>query len=320
MSRILMAVILTLAVGASPSVAGAGYPERPVTMLVGMAPGAANDLLARTLAESLKMHFPQPVFVVNKTGGAGSIATAELIQAKPDGYTLLMLYAPAITIAPHTNPNLPYKGPGEIQMISGAALAPFLIASRSNAPWKTMKDMMDYAKKNPGKVRVGHPGIGSMGQLCFEELMQTARIEITLVPFPGAAPAVTAVLGGHVDLVLTNPTPILGHLRAGTIINLAVFDEKRVDEYPNVPTMRELGYTEKGHSTHYLVVAPKGLPKEIVQTLYTAFNRALKSEAFQKFAKENGMAVDYRGPEETARQIESDWAFFGKLIKKVKLD
>ncbi len=320
MGLILMVVILTLAVGASPSGAGAGYPERPVTMLVGLAAGGANDLIARTLAESLKMHFSQPVSVVNKTGGAGSIATADVIQAKPDGYTLLMAYSAMVTILPHTNPNLPYKGPGNLQMISGGAIAPLLVASRSNAPWKTLAEMIDYARKNPGKVRLGHAGIGSLGHLCAEDLMQAAGIEITLVPFSGAAPAVTAVLGGHADLVASNPTPMLGHLRAGTLINLGVFEEKRVGEYPHVPTVRELGYSVGIHNSNYFVAAPKGLSKEIVQTLYTACNRALKSEAFQKFAKENVLVVDTRGPEETARQIENEWAFYGKFLKKVKLD
>ena len=318
-NRILAAVILVLAVGASEPCTGAGYPERPVTMLVGLAAGGGNDLIARTLAEALKMYFPQPVSVVNKTGGGASIAAADVAQAKPDGYTLLVAYAPAITVLPHINPNLPYKGPGNFQMISGGAIAPILLASRNNAPWKTLPEMIDYARKNPGKVRLGHAGIGSLGHLCAEDLMQAARVEITLVPFTGAATAITAALGGHVDLVHSNPTPLLGHLRAGTIKNLAVFEDKRVGDYPNVPTVRELGYEVGTHNTNCFVAGPKGLPKEVVQTLSNACNKALKSETFQKFARENALIVDYQGPDELARKIESDWSFYGMFLKKVKL-
>ena len=119
MSRLLGVAILTLVVGASFSYAGAGYPERGINLLVGLAAGGANDVIARALADALREYLPQPVSVVNKPGGAASIASAEVIQARPDGYTLLMVYAPALTINPHINKNLPYKGPWDLQMIAG---------------------------------------------------------------------------------------------------------------------------------------------------------------------------------------------------------
>ena len=319
-SRLLGVGILTLVVGASFSSAGAVYPERPVNLLVGLAPGGANDVIARALADALKEFLPQPVSVVSKTGGAASIATAEVVQTRPDGYTLLMVYAPALTISPHTNRNLPYKGPWDLQMIAGRVAAPGLLASRSNAPWKTMPEMIEYARKNPRKVRLGHSGIGGMGHLSAEDIINTTGVEITLVPFTGAATATTAVIGGHVDLTISNPTPLLGHLRAGTIRNLATMERNRLSGLPDVPTMQELGYKVGAHSTNYFVAGPKGLPKEVVQTFHSAFGKAIKTQNFQRFVRENILVVDYRDPDELARQIKSEWEFYEKFIKNIKLD
>ena len=300
-------------------VAQAAYPERQITMLVGLAAGGANDLIARSLADCLKGILPQPVSVVNKTGGSASIATADVVRSRPDGYNLLLVYSPALTILPHINPNLPYKGPGDIQVASARVGAPNLLCSRSNAPWKTMMEMIDYARKNPGKVRLGHTGIGSLGHLTAEDVIQATGVEITLVPFTGASAATTAVLGGHVDLVPANPTPVLGHLKAGTLRALTVFEEKRLPAFPNVPCTKELGLKVGNHYTNYCVGGPKGLPREIVQTLDTACNKAFKTEAFQRFAQENVLVMDLRSPEEVAQMMESEWAFYKDFLKRVKL-
>jgi tripartite-type tricarboxylate transporter receptor subunit TctC len=297
----------------------AAYPDRQITMVVGLAAGGSNDLLARSLAEALKGILSQPVVVVNKVGGSAGIATSEVVHSRPDGYNLLMVYSPAMTILPHTNPSLPYKGPGNIQFVSPMAVIPIVLGSRSNAPWKTLQEMIEYARKNPGKVKLGHTGIGSLAHLAGEDLNQAAKVNISLVPFTGTGPATTAVLGGHVDLVATNPTPLLGHLRAGTIRNLGIYTEKRAGEYPDVPTMRECGYGVGNHYTRYILGGPKGLPKEIVQTLYDACTKAMKSESFQKFSKENVVTLDYGTPEEIAVQVQADWNFYEKFLKKVKL-
>ena len=299
--------------------AAAAYPERQINMLVGLSPGGSNDIFARTLAEALKGILPQPVVVVNKTGGSASIATSEVVHSRPDGYNLVTLYSPAATIFPHTNPNLPYKGPGNLQFVSPVGSIPIVLGSRSNAPWKTMQEMIDYARKNPGKVKLGHTGIGSLAHLAGEDLNQAAKVDISLVPFTGTAPVVTAILGGHVDLVTTNPTPLLGALRAGTMRVLGIYTEKRSPAYPDVPTLRELGYNVGTHTTRYAVAGPKGLPKEVVQTLYDACTKAMKSETFQKFAQGNEVTLDYVTVEEVAQKLQADWGFYEQFLKKVKL-
>ena len=311
--------VLVISVCFFISGAEAAYPERQINMLVGLAPGGSNDIFARTLAEALKGILPQPVVVVNKTGGSASIATSEVVHSRPDGYNLVTLYSPAATIFPHTNPNLPYKGPGNLQFVSPMGIIPIVLGSRSNAPWKTLQEMIEYARKNPGKVKLGHTGIGSLAHLAGEDLNQAAKVDISLVPFTGTAPVVTAILGGHVDLVTTNPTPLLGALRAGTMRVLGIYTEKRSAAYPDVPTLKECGYKVGTHNTKYAVAGPKGLPKEVVQTLYNACTKAMKSEAFQKFTQGNEVTLDYGTLEEIAQNLQADWAFYEKFLQKVKL-
>jgi tripartite-type tricarboxylate transporter receptor subunit TctC len=312
-------LVLVISVCFFISGAEAAYPERQINMLVGLAPGGSNDIFARTLAEALKGILPQPVVVVNKTGGSAGIATSEVVHSRPDGYNLLTVYSPAVTILPHTNPNLPYKGPGNLQFVSPMGIIPIVLGSRSNAPWKTLQEMIEYARKNPGKVKLGHTGIGSLAHLAGEDLNQAAKVDISLVPFTGTAPVVTAILGGHVDLVTTNPTPLLGALRAGTMRVLGIYTEKRSAAYPEVPTLRECGYNVGTHNTKYTVAGPKGLPKELVQTLYNACAKAMKSESFQKFAQGNEVTLDYGTLEEIAQNLQTDWGFYEKFLQKVKL-
>lgn len=311
--------LLMLSVSFLVSGAAAGYPDRQINMLVGLAPGGSNDILARTLAEALKGILPQPVVVVNKTGGSASIATSDVVHSRPDGYNLLTMYSPAVTILPHTNPNLPYKGPGNLQFVSPMGTIPIVLGSRSNAPWKTLQEMIEYARKNPGKVKLGHTGIGSLAHLAGEDLNQAAKVDISLVPFTGTAPVVTAILGGHVDLVTTNPTPLLGALRAGTMRVLAIYSEKRSPAYPDVPTLRECGFNVGNHNTRYVGAGPKGLAKEVVQTLYNACTKAMKSESFQKFTQGNEVTLDYGTLEEIAQKLQADWDFYAEFLKKVKL-
>lgn len=318
---VIMVVPLSLVLGVSePCSAASPYPEKPVTMLVGLAAGGANDLTARALAEAVKTYLPQPISIVNKTGGAASIATADVVHSRPDGYTLLMAYSPAVVLLPHLNPNLPYKGPGDLEMVCGVNISPLVLASRSNAPWKTMQEMLDHAKKNPGKIRLGQSGIGSVGHIFAEDLKQAARIDITVVPFAGAAPATTALLGGHIDLINTSPAPLIGHLKNGTIRNLAAYEKKRLARFPDVPTMRELGLEVIDRSPVYFVAGPKGLSKEVVQTLYQAFSRALKTESFQKFCNDTVHIVDEKSPEEVRKQQESDYDFYKQFFKRIKIE
>jgi tripartite-type tricarboxylate transporter receptor subunit TctC len=240
------AVILAVFAWAVPSFAE--YPEKPVQLFVGYPAGGPADLSARALVEAVKPFFPKPIAVVNKPGGSGVLMTSELIRSASNGYTLGQVTDSMLNVAPNLQAGLPYKGPEDVQFIISCVTAQDSISVRADSPWKTLKELIDYAKANPGKVRIGHSGIGSsphFAALSFTLNLTAAGIQFTEVPFTGAAPAIVAILGGHIEAVSLNTTPVLPHAKAGKLRYLALCAEERntgVPELKDVPTFKELGY------------------------------------------------------------------------------
>ena len=299
---------------------GSAYPRKPVKFICAVSAGAAADLTGRALVEAVKPFLPQPVAVVNKPGGAGSLGTADVVQSAPDGYTIGQGYGPAVCLQPYLNKDLPYRGPQDIQPIVSMGAAPIVIASKSDAPWKTLQEMVAYAKANPGKIRGGSAGIGSISHIMLEELKRAAGVDITHVPFAGSAPSVPALLGGHIEISLANPTPFLPHVQSGAMRALGVYEDERIPVFPDTPTLKELGYVVHNLGSYYFVFAPKGTPKNVVQILYDAFLKAEKSQAYQKWCKDNGMRLDYKGPDDLKKTLDNDYAFYADLLKRgVKL-
>lgn len=316
-ARLGMLVVLGL-LFMSACAGGSTYPERPVTLLVGFSPGGPNDLTARALAEAVKPLFPQPLEVVNRPGGGSAVATAELVRAKADGYTLCVCYGPALTLSPYIN-ELPYKGPQDIQPIIQGTVAPVFLAVRADAPWKNPAELVRYAQSNPGKVRIGHAGIGTIGHVTYEDLVRKSKTDLTAVPLPGAADAVKALLSGDVAGIQVNPAAVAGQLAAGRVRLLGAYTERRVPAFPDVPTFKEHGYDVVGRSSYYFVAAPKGTAKEITQRLYDTFKKAEQSESFQKFAQDNYFVVDPLGPEEMERLLQEEYEFYRAFSKEVRL-
>ena len=300
----------------------AEYPTKPVTLFVGFPPGGPSDLSARALSEAAKAFFPRPITVVNKPGGGGVLSTAEMIKSAPDGYTLGHVDISQLSVAPHLEANLPYKGPDDLEYIISCVKAQNAIAVKADAPWKTMKEMLDYAKANPGKLRIGVSGIGSTTHLHFLSL-KVLGVPMTEVPFVGAAPTITAILGGHVEGIVLNLTPIMPHVKAGKLRFLSLFTDERVTEVPelkNVPTLKELGYKDViTEGTAYFIGAPKGTPKRILDTLYDALLKAEKTDFYKKFCLDNLLAVELKGPVELKKEAEQSYAFYRDFIERTGL-
>ena len=190
---------LVLAIGIisfSPATTAAAYPEKPVTFFCGFPAGGAMDMTARAITEAAKKYFPKPMAVVNRPGAAGTIGAAEIIQAKPDGYTIGITAVAVLTIQPHRT-KLPFGAPEDYTPIIKLNNLPICFAVRKDAPWKNMKEVIEYARANPGKLRVGHPGLGTILHLDLELLKGMAKVDMTAVPFAGGAESVPALLGGH---------------------------------------------------------------------------------------------------------------------------
>lgn len=314
------AVFLAIFAWAVPSLAE--YPEKPVQMFIGYPPGGSSDASARALAEAVKPFFPMPIAVVNKPGGSGVLATSELIQSAPNGYTLGQVSGSMLTIAPNLDDSLPYKGPQDLQFIISCARGQDGIAVRADSPWKTMKELIDYAKANPGKVRIGCSGIGGSPHFSALSLYRGGIKEFTFVPFTGGGPAITALLGGHIEAVTNNTMPFLPHVQAGKLRLLALFAEERdsrVPELKDVPTFKELGYKVLTIGTPYYIVAPKKTSQKVVDMLYDAFLKAEKTDFYQNFCRNNLLLVEMKGPEQLAKETEKDHAYFRNFIEEMNL-
>jgi tripartite-type tricarboxylate transporter receptor subunit TctC len=299
----------------------AEYPLNPVEILVGFPPGGPADLSARLLAEAAKPFFPKPISVVNKVGGGGVVAVSELVKSPPNGYTLGVVTSANVAISPHLQPNLPYKGPDDLQYIISGITEKSIVAVRSDSPWKTMNDLVAYAKANPGKLRIGNPGIGTTGHIFFLSL-KLCGVPMTEVPFRGAAPAAMALLGGHVEGVVASITGVLPHVKSGKLKFLALFTEERfkgAPELEGVPTLKELGYDVITEGTTFDIAAPRGTPQEIVDILYNAFLKAEQSDLFQKFSRDNFLIVPLEGPGELKEKAERRYVFYRDFLRKAGL-
>ncbi len=300
----------------------AEYPQKPVQILVGFPPGGAADLSTRALVEAAKPFFPKPFIVVNKPGGGSVLATNEMVQSAPNGYTLCNVLIASLTSSPHLESGLPYKGPEDVQPVISVINSQNTITVKADAPWKTMTDLIDYAKANPGKLRIGNAGVGTPTHLHYLSL-KLAGVPMSEVPFAGGPQAIMALLGGHIEGASVNVTNVLPHIRAGKLKILALFTEERVNDVPElqgVPTLKELGYGNTiTEGAGYAICAPRGTPPKIIDILHEGLLKAEKSEPFQKFGRDNVLALELKGPDELKREFERSYTFYRDFIKKTGL-
>ena len=214
--------------------------------------------------------------------------------------------------------NLPYKTTSDYTPINCAINLFFLFAVKADCPWKTMKDALDYAKANPGKITIGTPGIGSVSQFCLELLKEKAGVDMTHVPQAGDAASVTAVLGGHLSAAIAAPGSLVAQLRAGKLRVLGAFSENRSPMYPDLPTFKEMGYDITLGGFHP-IIAPKGTPDAIVQILDVAFKKAWESDAFKKYALNTSLTLIYQSPADLKKRIDAELAISEDMVKKLNL-
>jgi tripartite-type tricarboxylate transporter receptor subunit TctC len=295
--------------------AAAAYPEKSVTLICVWGAGGANDSIARKLADTMKKYFPQPVVVVNRPGGAGTVGTAEIAAAKPDGYTVGTSTMSALTIKPHQTP-LPYKTPDDYYLIALVGTQAFSLAVHSDMPYKTLKEFVGYAKANPGKVRVNHGGIGHISHLIFEQLKFQAQIDLTDVPFTGGGEQITALLGKHTEGAVLTLYELYPHVQAGKVRILAVSDEKRRALIPDVPTFKELGY-DITMTTYTVLLGPKTLSADVVSKLQEAYKKVSVDPTFLKFMDDQGFTVHYESTEDLKNRLWTDYNANKNLFERI---
>jgi tripartite-type tricarboxylate transporter receptor subunit TctC len=297
-----------------PGLAMAEYPERPITIIVGFDPGAASDIMTRTMAAGAEKQLGKPIIVENKGGGGGSVALGIVANAKPDGYTLCAVPNVSMidTALMQKVTYKPLKSFTPIVAHSAAQHTALLV--KSEAPWKTFKDFIDYAKKNPGKVKYSTSGVGTGMHVAMEVIAHKEGIKWVHVPFKGSAPAITALLGGHVDACSAG----IGydpHVLSGALRILVDHGLKRPAAFPNVPTLKELGYDYYNDTIHG-IVGPADLPPEVVKKLESAFAKGMESPEFKSAQEKLYLnPVHYNG-KEYERLLKEKWTNTEKMFKE----
>ncbi|GAB7386682.1 tripartite tricarboxylate transporter substrate binding protein [Bacillaceae bacterium] len=293
------------------------YPKKPIEMTVGYSAGGGTDVVARIVVNAANKYLPngQSIVVSNKPGASGTIQLAEIFQAKPDGYKIGSVTTGNLAIQPNFG-KTPYK-PNDFEPIAQFNSSQNLLVVRSDAPWKTFDEWLDYVKKNPGKFTYSTAGAGNTQHLAMEALSQFYGIQAKHVPFEGAAPAMTALLGGHVQGAVVLVQEAKPHTDAGEFRVLANLGTTKIDAYKDVPFLKEKGFV--GLDTWSGVVAPKNTPKEIVAILNEAFEKALQDPEVVEQFKKIGIEPAYAGPEEFKKIIESTSATTAEVMKKAGL-
>jgi tripartite-type tricarboxylate transporter receptor subunit TctC len=285
----LASALVVLAVAVAPLGAQDAFPSKPITVWVGFPAGGGTDILTRALAESAEKQLGQKIVVVNKPGASGTVATTELTRAKADGYTLVSNTDTPVTRSPHLR-DLDYDPFRDLTPIMMYGRYKVTWAVREDSPFKTWKDVVDWAKKNPGQLTFGHPGPASTPNLVMIKIAAKEGFTFRSVPFAGDAPSVTALLGGHVTMVGGSSSSFAGYVQAKRMRILLVNEKEGIDYAPQALTIEKAGYGIES-ATVLIVTAPKDLPRPIAAKLERAFIEATKMEPFVSVAKKSETIV-----------------------------
>ena len=276
------------------------------------------DVLARALGDEMSKSLGKPVIVENKPGAGGDIGADIVAKAAPDGYTLLMTSPGIQSINQFLYKSMPFDPDKAFAPISMVADMSMVVVVHPKTGITTLKQLVDFAHAHPGKLTFGSAGIGTTGHLGLELLMYAGQMKFTHVPYKGAAPSITDLIGGQIDGVVDNPPTVLAHIKAGTITALAVAAKQRLAVLPNVPTAAEAGLPGWEASSWFGLVAPAGTPAAIVERLHAEVTKAVNSPRIQAL-RDRGMRIVGDSPQEFGDLIVAERNKWGKIIKSAKI-
>jgi tripartite-type tricarboxylate transporter receptor subunit TctC len=282
----------------------AQYPSGPIKLIIPLAPGDATDTAARVIAEALSRELSVPIVPENKPGAGGALGTQQAVQAPKDGSTIILTNNAALTYRSILEPQVAtYDALTDLTPLALAMRSPSILAVGAEQPFKTFGEMVDYAKKNPGRLRIGTAGAGSVGDFCVRTINSLTGAGAVMVPFKGAAPALTAMRGGHIEGVVLALGTMVPLLRAGTVRGLAISSKW---EDLDVPTLPELGYARPLFGVWTGFFAPAGVPPEVTGVLVPALERAIRSPQVAGRLKPLGIAADYASPEKMLAEMREE--------------
>jgi tripartite-type tricarboxylate transporter receptor subunit TctC len=294
------------------------YPNRPITIVAPFPPGGVADLTARPVAAAMEKVLKNPVVVVNKTGAAGAVGMSFVANSKPDGYTLLMALS-SISIIPEADKLFDRKPAYTMDQLLPIALIsadPTIFVVNASRPWKTVKEFVDEAKKRPGEISFSSSGVYGTLHMATEMLSHAAGINLKHVPYSGAGPALTAILGGHVDTLASGPAVVIPHIKAGKLRPLAGWGAKRVDALPDVATFKELGYDIEFYIWAGLF-APRGTPASVMKSVREAVKQAVNTAEFKSAMEKIATPIAYLDAPEFQKFWDKDAKMLADAIKRV---
>jgi tripartite-type tricarboxylate transporter receptor subunit TctC len=295
------------------------WPERQVTLIVPFPAGSAVDALARAVAQSLSENLGKPFIVDNRAGAGGNLGGAAVAKASADGYTLLFGTPAPIALNKLMYKGLTFDSEKDFTPVILAAKSPLIITAKLDFPAKTFAELIAYAKANPDKVNVGHPGNGTLGHITSELVQQFAGVKMTNVPYRGSAPLMTDLLGGTVDVAMDFMPTYVPLLTDGKIRALAVTTSDRAKQLPDVPTVQEAGFKGFEASAWYAMVAPTGTPPEVVNKVNEVVNAFLKSDKGKTILEQNALQGVGGSPEDLKAFIASELAKWKPVIETAKI-
>ena len=320
MKQILIAALSVCAIGFAVSQVGAQetFPNRPISVVAPFPPGGVADLTARPVAAVMEKIMKNPVIVTNKTGAGGAVGMSFVANSKPDGYTLLMALS-SISIIPEADKLFDRKPAYTMDQLVPLALIsadPTILVVPTGSPWKSVKDFVADAKKRPGEISYSSSGVYGTLHMAMEMLSHAAGIKLKHVPYGGAGPAITAVLGGHQDTLASGPAAVVAHIKGGKLRPLAGWGAKRVAALPDLPTFKELGYDIEFYIWAGMF-APRGTPEPVLKRLRDALRQTVQEAAFKDAMAKLDTPIAYLDAPEFQKFWDKDAKMLADAIKRI---
>ncbi len=294
------------------------WPQKPVRFIVPFPPGGATDISARLLGEKLSQIWGQQVVIENRGGAGGGVGAAEAARAAPDGYTLFFPSGSVMTANQHVYAKINYDPEKDFVPVTNVVSGPQVLTVPAASRFKTVKDLVDFARANPGKLTFGHAGIGSQTHLAAENFLWQAKIDAVAVPYKGEGPGHAALVGGEVDFFVGNVAAAIGPINGGRLRALGVTSKAEAAQLPGVPPIAKTvpGFENAGW---FGIVAPTGTPKEVIQKVYRDTKKALEDTQMKARLFAQGLAPVGNTPDEMAKAMKEETALWAKVVKERKI-
>lgn len=289
------------------------FPQKQISLVVGFQPGGASDTISRIVAKKVEGKLKVPVTVTNKTGATGSVALEYVKNNEKDGYTVSYVSVEATMVKALGYTSI---SPEDFDFVGRAMVLPAGVTVNAKAPWNTIEEFIKYAKENPSKIKVGNSGTGSIWHVAAASIEDKTGVKFNHIPFEGAAPAVAALMGGHIDAVTVSPSEVLSGVKSGDLKILAIVGQEKSPVFPDVPTMKEKGIDVTTQAWGGFAVA-KGTSQDVEMIIEAAFKEAIESDDVKKLCKDKGMTHAYMNGKDLTQFATDQYKYFSELIPKL---